>query len=278
MSNDDLNRLSLPAGWQRLSRVCAEPHVRASPNGSQLLGVVEDLESRQYGVGVWSRDGQLQHFWNEALGATWLAADQLLLAHAPDGLVYERIDSAGGASLDRLSVECPTSVAGMVLSTARDGRHCGVEMFDGQGGVGYSVLRTEWPMQRVIHVEYMDGDSNLDGIAFSPDGQLAAWAVAREGIWWCPGDLDAEYATPSPGGVVDWAWLYLANLATCSLERCALTTSLPAGWTPKDQWKDAGPPAALTFTPEGRVRMRVPWFGGVEFDVGLAERLMVPGP
>lgn len=280
MSSYDLSRLALPPGWRDLSLVVGEPRLHESPTSSQLLGVVEDVEGRQYGVGVWSREGQLQHFWNEAQGATWVATGQLLLAHPRVGsVVYERIDSRGGELLDRLCVDGPTSVAGMVLSTAADGRHSGVEMFDGQGGVGYSILRVESPLQRVVHLEYTDGDSNLDGVAFSHDGQRAAWAVRHGGIWWCPGDLDAEYDTPSPGGVIDWAWLYLATLTPpCTVRRVALTTLLTKGWTPQDQWKDAGPPAAVTFTREGRVRMRVPWSGGVEFDMGPAQSLMVPGP
>src|SRR5688572_14037497 len=158
MASLDLNRWSLPPGWHHLSLVCSEPQLRESPTGSQLLGVVEDLENRLYGVGVWSRDGQLQHFWNEAQGATWAATDQLLLAHPRVGsVVYERIDSRGGELLDRLCVDGPTSIAGMVLSTAADGRHSGVEMFDGQGGAGYSILRVESPMRQVVHLDYIDG-------------------------------------------------------------------------------------------------------------------------
>jgi len=245
---------------------------------SQRLGVVEDTETRQFGVGVWSRDGQLQHFWNEALGATWVTEHRLLLATPQDGMVYELVDSESGAAIDRLSVDGPKSVAGMVLSTAADARHCGVEMFSGQSEVGYSVLRVEGRLRRIVNLEYVSGESNLEGIAFSHGGQLAAWAVRLWGIWWCPEDLDAEDDTPSRGGVVDWAWLYLANLESGSVERVTVAASLPEGWIPKASWSDAGPPQALTFTREGRIRMVVPWFGTVELDIGATERLLVPGP
>lgn len=53
MSNDDLNRLSLPAGWHQMRLVFTQPHLRAAPNGGQLLGEVEDVEGRTHGVGVW---------------------------------------------------------------------------------------------------------------------------------------------------------------------------------------------------------------------------------
>jgi hypothetical protein len=276
-ADTDLTRLALPAGWIRPILAPGHP-LRPSPTGSQLLGAIEEDATQQLGVGVWSRDGQLCHFWDKASSATWVAESRLLLASANRGLSYELIDSETGAPLNRLCVEGPESIAGIVLSTAPDGRHCGAELYSGQSEVGFSVLRMGEPMLRLIDVEYLSGESALSGVAFSHDGRLAAFGMSPSAPWWCPGDLDAEYDTPSPGGIVEWAWLYLLDLVRGTVDRIALTTVLPVGWMPDKHRSNAGPPSALALLPGERIRIGVPWLGNLELTVGGSERLMVPGP
>src|SRR5690606_21451552 len=163
-------------------------------------------------------------------------------------------------------------------STSSDGLYCGIELYSGQSEVGFDVLRLTPPMSRILQLEYVAGDSDLSGVAFSPDGRLAALAVRPTVQWWIdPDDLDGDDETPSPGGEFDWGQIYVANLENGGVAIRVVSTSVPKGWVPDERTIEESIPSGLEFVSNDRVRMTVPWAGPVELDLKQTGKFRVPG-
>src|SRR5262249_40925611 len=134
---------------------------------------------------------------------------------APDReLRFEHLDWPSRKLRGEVTLPYPRrGYGGAVLSLASASDHAAALLYSGQSETGYELFSLAPELRHVGGMPYVGGESDLSPIAFSSDGRLAALAVEKLAFWWTdPNDDDADWETPSAGGLVDWATLYVHTL------------------------------------------------------------------
>lgn len=150
-------------------------------------------------------------------------------------------------------------------------------LYSGQSETGYELFSLVPEFSHVGGMAYVAGESDLSPIAFSPDGRLAALAVEKSPFWWTdPNDDDADWETPSAGGLFDWSTLDVHTLGERAPVEFALRVNAPRGWYPggSGAW-----PERLRFVGRSTLVVGVPWAADFTFDLPSAGgSIVVPSP
>jgi hypothetical protein len=166
---------------------------------------------------------------------------------------------------------------GAVLSLAPASDHAAVLLYSGQSETGYELFSLVPSLRHVGGMAYVAGESDLSPITFSSDGRLAALAVEKPTFWWAdPTDEDADWETPSAGGLVEWATLYVHALGEQAPVELALRVNVPKGWYPGG---DGAGPERLRFVDRSTLVIGVPWASDFRFALPSGgDGIVVPSP
>jgi hypothetical protein len=277
----ELDKLELPPGWAGAT-LAMDGQVVRSPNGSHLVAPVE--AKGRYAAGIWTVQGDLVT-WIPGYGQLAWAASCLVAVRLEEAgdfdLVVERrdwpsLDTTSAASLPRPSA----GVGGFVVAVSPKSRYLAVLLYSGQSEQGYELFALSPEVTHVGGMAYVFGMSDLSPMTFSPDESLVAMALLEEQIWWAdPADDDRDWDTPSVGGLVEWATMYVHRIGEPEPSRYCIMVDLPEGWVPPEELAQDSAPRNLRFVGDREVEVGLPWGGSARLNLGDTTDLIVPmGP
>lgn len=180
-----------------------------------------------------------------------------------NSIQYERLAWPSLTLHSQTALPYPQSgYGGSVLSISPSSNFAAALVYSGQGEIGYELFALAPTIQRVGGLPYVEGESDLTPIVFSPDERLAALAIERFFWWTDPDEPDPDWETPAIGGVVDWATLYVHRVGEAAPSSSRLRVDLPSGWCPGS---DGTWPRCLRFSDSNHLVLRIPWRADFEF-------------
>lgn len=166
---------------------------------------------------------------------------------------------------------------GAVVSISPQARYAAAVLYSGQGETGYELFTLAPNLHHFASFPFVCGEWDLTPMPFSPDERLVALAVEERPLWWSdPDDEDADWDTPSAGGPVQWATLFVHRIGEQSPARYPLMVDLPKGWRgpETETW-----PAELRFDTDNRLSVGLPWDTRFSFELPPSEQpVVVAGP
>ena len=192
-------------------------------------------------------------------------------------LVFEHVLWPSGTVLSDVLVKYPSAgYGGSVLSISQGSNLAAAIIYSGQSETGYELFSLTPKLQHIGSLPYIYGESDLSSMQFSDNESFAAIAIERP-MWWIdPGDDDPDWDTPSLGGVVHWASLYIHRIGARHPARHSLTVDMPSGWIPdgEETW-----PRNLQFENENSISLTLPWGNRFTFEIPFEDRpVAVPPP
>jgi hypothetical protein len=193
-------------------------------------------------------------------------------------LRFEHLDWPSKKLRGEVTLPYPSrGYGGALLSLAPASDYAAALIYSGQSETGYELFSLAPEFRHVGGMAYVGGESDSTPMAFSLDGRLVALAVEKPTFWWAdPNDHDADWETPSTGGLVDWATLYVHALGEPSPAEFALRVNVPKGWYPRG---DGAWPERLRFVDRSTLVVGIPWATNFTFDLPSAgNSVVVPSP
>ena len=243
-----------------------------SSSGEHLIAAFENVYGDS-GAGVFGARGNLVAFFVDDSRLAWMPhGNGLLRVYQRRGIDIEQLGFPEMISLSQLALPGrPAGVAGYIPSVDPTGRHAAVLMYSGQSEEGYVLLGLD-PLRLLQEVPYRNGESSLDPMAFSPSGELVAFILSEQPVWWTTSD-DADWDTPAEGGVVEWATLHLHRIGEADARRISLRTHVAPGWVPPELPYHRG----LRFLDETTLQVSLPW-GQEPVRLGLTSSRVIDLP
>jgi hypothetical protein len=138
--------------------------------------------------------------------------------------VVERLDWPSPETASTISLPRPSAeVGGLDVAVSPISDHLAVRLHSGQSEEGYQPFALSPRVRHAGGMACVLGTSDLAPMTSSPAESLVATASLEERIWWAdPADDERDGDSPSVGGVVEWASLYVHRIGEPSPVRCRL--------------------------------------------------------
>lgn len=190
------------------------------------------------GVGVWTMDGRLTHFFDRAADLSWVhgRADQALClesnaapSRSPGGLeALLRLREGTGLDVVRESlVSFPTG--GMNYLVPAPGRQHFAAVWLDQASWGYELVDAAGHAQLAAARQWPQPTVSPPG--FSQDGAFLVGCHFVKSGWWTD-EIDDYWEYPADGGPRQCGTISVHELSTGAVTLHEVIVDLPAGWLP----------------------------------------------